>query len=98
LDVSHDRGTIRATRSEERNDALVILDAVLRGDQLIAPAVVLEQLPAVLPEFAKVRIGGVENRCELPLARQKRLVAGSTAEIERPPIPVGIAEDEPLEV
>src|SRR5207244_7947528 len=40
LHVSDDRGSILSSYPEKRQDALVVVDAVLRGDQLVAPAVI----------------------------------------------------------
>ena len=62
------------TGSEEREDALVVVDAVERRDELVVPSVVLEQLAASLPVRREVGIGRVQNRRELRLGLLMGLV------------------------
>src|SRR4249920_3317328 len=45
-----------------RDHALVVRNAVLCGDELVVPAVVLNELAAMLPESAEVRVDGAQNR------------------------------------
>src|SRR6185436_5071105 len=84
--------------AEERHDALVVVDAVLRGDQLVVPPVVLDQLAAAPAELPQVRIGRVEDRRELGFGFEEPLAADRIGELEPPPVPAGIGEHEPPEV
>ena len=86
------------TGSEERQDALVVVDAVERRYELVVPAVVLEQLAASLPVCREVRIDRVQNRRELRLGLLMGLVVRRVPELERLPIPIRIGEDEPCVV
>src|SRR5437867_9757765 len=85
-----------AAAAEERHHALVVVATVLRGDQLVAPAVVLEQLAAALPELPEIWIGGVEDRSKLRFSLDEGLVASRIGEVECPPVPVRIGEHEPF--
>ena len=84
--------------AKEREHALVVVDAVLRRDQLIDPPVVLNQFATSLLERAEVGIRGVQDRRELRFGLHVRLVVGRIGERERPPVPIGIREHQPLVV
>src|SRR5262245_57687171 len=98
LYVSHRGLSNLSTASEERNHALVVIDTVLGRNQLIVPAVILQQLATALPKLTKVWIGCVHQRAVFGFSLKERLVACWFRKIECPPIPVRIAEDEPLVV
>src|SRR5215468_6920520 len=57
---------IRAA-AEQFHDALVVIDAVLGGYELIAPAVPVKEFAAPSAELAKIRVGGIHDRPELRL-------------------------------
>src|SRR5688572_26169893 len=82
--------------AEERKHTLVVVDAVLRCNQLVVPAVILEQLAAALPKLPEIWIGGVENRSELGFSFEESLVSRWILESERPPIPGRIGEHQPF--
>ena len=98
MHVPQRRSSILSSAAKEPDDALVIVDAVLRGDQIVVPAVVLKQLAAALPECAQIGVGGVEKRRELRLTLEKCLIVRRVRELERPPVPIGVSEHEPLVV
>src|SRR5712692_828851 len=80
----------RPSIAHPRDDAVVIIDAVLRCNLLVVPAVILEELATALFERAEVGVG----RVELTGFRINSVGLDEIAiEIERSEIPVQIAED-----
>ena len=80
-------GTAHLRRAAERvRDAVVVIDAVQRRDQIVVPSVILNQLAAMPEERLEIRIPRV-NRPALTF--QQRDIA---VEVERPIVPFGVFE------
>src|SRR6516164_1719913 len=99
LHAGHHEETIKRARpSRGPGDALVVIYAVQRRDVRVAPAMVLNQLPAVVPKGAQVGVGGVENRGQLFVEELHVVVeAGRGLEPEGTDIPVRILENDVFE-
>ena len=84
-----------ASRTDPCDHALVVVDAVLSGDLLVVPAVILNKLAAALPEREQIRVVGRE----LPQRRVDRVGFREVlVEIERSVVPRGITMDDVLVV
>ena len=82
LHLRRRNGSILAIASKKRDHAFVIVDTVLRRDQLVVPTVILQQLATTLPELLEIWIGCVEQRSKLGFSPEEGLITRRIRELE----------------